>query len=659
MVRLSLKEWCLWLSVCFFTSVCFGTQYFDSVSVGDGAASAPSLFFSSDSNNGFFRPGADILGFSTNGTERVRITASGLVGIGTASPGSALHVVGKVTAGTFSGNGSLLTNLPATQLTGVTPIANGGTNSASALNNNRVMTSSGGSIVEGAAITASMALISDANGIPTHSGVTSSTLAFLDATSSVQTQLNAKANLASPTFTGTVSTGAIQDSSLIKFLTNSTERMRIQNGGVIVGTNGSSVTLPSSPALYVTDTAFAGTFAAIGTGAQATPTFTISGDTDTGWFSPAANQLGVSTNGIERMRFDSTGKVGIGTTTPGATLSVAGAVSAGTFVAAGTGSVGAPTFTISGNTNTGWFSPASNQVAISTAGTERWRIDAGGAVGVGTASPAASALFDIASSTRGFLPPRLTTTARDAIPSPSAGLLIYNLSTSALNLYTSSWTALASGASAGTINIITFTSGSGTYTPTSGLKYAIVSIAGGGAGGAGGGTSGNTNGAAGGNTTFGATLTANGGAAGRVGNDEGGAGGTCTVSSPATQILALTGGQGDGGQSNGTTGATTKGGRGGENLLGGGGAAPPAGLSDGHNGVANTGAGGSGGSTNGTSSDNSGSGGGSGCYIEAFFTSPSTSAVTIGTGGTGGVAGGNGNKGGNGAAGVVIIKEGF
>lgn len=72
------------------------------------------------------------------------------------------------------------------------PIASGGTNSSTALSNNRVMKSSGGAIVEAAAITASRALISDSNGIPTPSTVTSTTLAFLDATSSVQTQINGK-----------------------------------------------------------------------------------------------------------------------------------------------------------------------------------------------------------------------------------------------------------------------------------------------------------------------------------------------------------------------------------------------------------------------------------------------------------------------------------
>ena len=99
------------------------------------------------------------------------------------------------------------------------PISKGGTNSTTALNNNRVMQSSGGAIVEAAAITASRALISDTNGIPTHSTVTSTTLAFLDATSSVQTQLNSK----EPTITtlpiskgGTNSSTALNNNRIVQ-----------------------------------------------------------------------------------------------------------------------------------------------------------------------------------------------------------------------------------------------------------------------------------------------------------------------------------------------------------------------------------------------------------------------------------------------------------
>ena len=72
----------------------------------------------------------------------------------------------------------------------------------------------------------------------------------------------------------------------------------------------------------------------------------------------------------------------------------------------------------------------------------RFVINNDGGVGIGTNSPNSSALIDMSSSTRGFLPPRMTTTQRDAISSPAAGLVIYNTTTSKLQVYTTAWTDL-------------------------------------------------------------------------------------------------------------------------------------------------------------------------------------------------------------------------
>jgi len=47
------------------------------VQFADGTAAAPGAAFSSDTNTGLFRPGADILGFSTGGTERGQFTLGG------------------------------------------------------------------------------------------------------------------------------------------------------------------------------------------------------------------------------------------------------------------------------------------------------------------------------------------------------------------------------------------------------------------------------------------------------------------------------------------------------------------------------------------------------------------------------------------------------
>ena len=48
-----------------------------------------------------------------------------------------------------------------------------------------------------------------------------------------------------------------------------------------------------------------------------------------------------------------------------------------------------------------------------------------GSVGIGTSSPNTSSLLDLESTTKGFLPPRMTTAERDEISNPSEGLVIY------------------------------------------------------------------------------------------------------------------------------------------------------------------------------------------------------------------------------------------
>jgi hypothetical protein len=58
-----------------------------------GTALLPSHSFTGDLNTGMWSSGADTINLSTAGSERVRVTSTGNVGIGTTSPGSLLHVV--------------------------------------------------------------------------------------------------------------------------------------------------------------------------------------------------------------------------------------------------------------------------------------------------------------------------------------------------------------------------------------------------------------------------------------------------------------------------------------------------------------------------------------------------------------------------------------
>jgi len=66
---------------------------------------------------------------------------------------------------------------------------------------------------------------------------------------------------------------------------------------------------------------------------------------------------------------------------------------------------------------------------------ERLRITESGNVGIGTASPDASALLDVSSTTRGLLPPRMTGAQVSAIAAPANGLLVYNTTTGRYNAY--------------------------------------------------------------------------------------------------------------------------------------------------------------------------------------------------------------------------------
>jgi hypothetical protein len=69
-------------------------------------------------------------------------------------------------------------------------------------------------------------------------------------------------------------------------------------------------------------------------------------------------------------------------------------------------------------------------------------------VGIGTTVPHPSAVLDIASSTRGLLPPRLSQLQMMAIPTPADGLLVYNTTAGELfsfSVVESSWLPINNG----------------------------------------------------------------------------------------------------------------------------------------------------------------------------------------------------------------------
>jgi hypothetical protein len=67
-------------------------------SFGDGTALLPSIANFGDLNTGMWFPAADTIAFSEGGVEAMRITSDGRVGIGTTAPTEVLHVVGDILA---------------------------------------------------------------------------------------------------------------------------------------------------------------------------------------------------------------------------------------------------------------------------------------------------------------------------------------------------------------------------------------------------------------------------------------------------------------------------------------------------------------------------------------------------------------------------------
>lgn len=194
-----------------------------------------------------------------------------------------------------------------------------------------------------------------------------------------------------------------------------------------------------------------------------------------------------------------------------------------------------------------------------------------------------------------------------------------------------------------------FTSGSGTYTTPSEVKYIRVRMCGGGGGG---GARTTNNGTAGGATSF-STWTANGGALGAAGSVNPTTGGNGGTNGTGTLLARVSGGDGAGSPAQGGT-TSAMGGAGGANPFGGAGSGGTnvAGTAA----KANTGGGGGGGgSTGGTVS---GAGGAAGEYVEFLMTAAQVGAsvsYAVGAGGTGGAAGSV--AGADGAAGVIIVEE--
>jgi hypothetical protein len=150
--------------------------------------------------------------------------------------------------------------------------------------------------------------------------------------------------------------------------------------------------------------------------------------------------------GSEQMRLTSTG-LGIGTSSPSAKLAVSNAGAAGLEISPTSGYLGGA-YLQGYNRSTSAFIPVeviASSFAVVLASTQALTLDSSGNLGIGTSSPSASAILDAQSTTKGVRMPNMTTTQKNAIASPAAGLMVFDTTLAKLCVYTgAAWQTITS-----------------------------------------------------------------------------------------------------------------------------------------------------------------------------------------------------------------------
>jgi len=194
------------------------------------------------------------------------------------------------------------------------------------------------------------------------------------------------------------STGSGGITNTLRFITGSAERMRVDgSGNVGIGTSSPSAKLTVSGSGDVAQFTNGTRSAYIALDSSGFNMFTGAGQTGNGIYASAAsNYTALYTASSERMRIDSSGNVGIGTSSPGAKLHVLGSEirlqNTGGFYSF---------YDTAGTTRVGYIQNATGNIAIVneqagyvnfyTSNTERVRIDSSGNLGLGVTPSAWSA----------------------------------------------------------------------------------------------------------------------------------------------------------------------------------------------------------------------------------------------------------------------------
>jgi hypothetical protein len=296
--------------------------------VDDGLEGAVAIALNGDIGNGFWSSGANTLNFSTNQLERLRVTSSGLVGIGTTTPATKLHVAGSSGTNPFRVSSSTNISMFEVNQAGALLIAN------SAGTSGNILQSAGSTGAPTWVTPASLAsninyLVLESAGLRTSTTTDFIKAAYFTATSTTaSTFTNASSTnhtIANIFYLPGMANGCLQVTSNIATSTGTS------CGG---GSGNSAWTIGSGKIYNATSTDLVG----IGTTSPTTTLF-VQGNGGTNPFAVA------SSTGTNMLTLLQDGSFGIGTTTPNKPLHVWGNVSGGImkierFNAATTGVLG-------------------------------------------------------------------------------------------------------------------------------------------------------------------------------------------------------------------------------------------------------------------------------------------------------------------------------
>jgi hypothetical protein len=364
------------------------TATFDSIASHPlGSAGAPTITFTGDTNTGIYSPGADQVAISTGGSGRLFVDASGNVGINTSpsSLGSSVTTL-EIKGGSTARSGGLRVSSSDSSVKAAFYIYDGagvlGTESATPLdlytgNSPRLRITSAGLVGVGTSSVTHALTVTTAGTDAVK--INTADYGYLDlsnGTSTVRLQ-----NVANVPRIGTATNHPLV------FAVNEIEGMRLTSTGLGVGT-----TSPGAP-LEVNGTVICGrtdgSAYIINRGGYSSSTvYSFWGNDTTGISNPAAGQLGFLAAGSERLRIDSSGRVGIGTSSPGALFDVSGGGGNGRFQVSPTPGV------VYYNTliGSGGYASAINDATQHiwyVGGAEAARINNNGQLGIGTTSPGA------------------------------------------------------------------------------------------------------------------------------------------------------------------------------------------------------------------------------------------------------------------------------